>query len=509
MKNNQNTDMNIAPMSQEPRRRDLAWRQPDRRFMRRLFSMLLIVSLLLNTLGVVADDGGLARNRWASSAEVAIDTGIGGLESNAPSGDLELESPLEDDFNGGLDMVGGLSLNHKLASVAPGDENTYAYQLTGETQLLLSDLVTELKLPIEEMKLVENVSLLGNEQDPTIDMSLFVSIVAMDEDYLICLKPRFAEAKLNVYIPERMFTIRLVNDPTLTVEDVALAAQELSEDPSAFEPLFSYDFNREPVRVRLSKVLEQVGLSIKTEKVTDVGVLEKNGDEGNILDIDGVKSDFRLTALRDFSEIELAVFTDGDIYTIALKNGAAYDAAGATGDSDEASSDDAFQPAGSDEHSVDLGRGASLDIAEVPGTEQNGDAMLQIEQIQEPVSEPVAEPESVPEIESVGEPESAPGIEPVGAPEAAPAPQPGEDAGDAALPGETQGAGDVSVPSDLIEGGAPEAAPAIEPEIAPAPQPGEDAGDAALPGEAQGEGDVSVPSEIGRASCRERVSSPV
>ena len=124
MKNNQNTNMNTAPMGREPRLRDLAWRQPDRRFMRRLFSMLLIVSLLLNTLGVVADDGGMARNRWASSAEVAIDTGIGGLESDAPSGDLELESPLEDDFNGGLDMVGGLSLSHNLASVAPGDENT-------------------------------------------------------------------------------------------------------------------------------------------------------------------------------------------------------------------------------------------------------------------------------------------------------------------------------------------------------------------------------------------------
>ena len=464
MKNNQNINMINAPMGPEPPRRDLAWRWPDRRFIKRLLCMLVVVSLLFNTLGIVVDDAGIWQNRLASAENLDIGPGAGGYETGMPSGELELDDPLADDFDGSLDQVGDLSLTHNLASVAPGEENAYAYQLTGETSLLLSDLVEELKIPIEEMKLVENVSLLGNEQDPTIDMSLFVSIVAMDEDYLIYLRPGFAEAKLNVYTATQMFTIRLVNDPTLTTEEVALAALALSEDPSAFEPPFSYDFESDPARVRLSWLLEQVGLSIKAGNVTDVGVLEINGDEGDILDIKKLKRDYRLTALRNFTEVELAVFTDSDIYTIALKNGGAYQTADGSDDQGQDEDGDVgrAETPKPGEQNVDLEHGTAVDFIGAPGIEADDGAGigLEIEQVLEPVSEPVEVPASEPEIEPVAQPES----EPVTEPESGPVTEP--ESGPVSEPVSEPESGPVSEPVSE-----PETEPVSEPVTEPVPEP--------------------------------------
>ena len=260
----------------------------NRRFAKRLFSMLMVISLLSNTLGFAVDDLGLVQN-----GPVSVENEDIFIESNGPdldglSDSLELDGLLSGDSDESLELNSDLSLDSNLASNGAEGGHTYTYRLADETRLLLSDLVEPLELPVSDMKTVENVVLLDNEADPAINMSLFVSVVAIEDDFLILLKPGFAEAKLTVYTRDSLFTLRLVGDPTLKVEDVARAAQKLAENPAPFDALFSCDFERQPVDIRLSALLEQVGLPVEVKNVTDVGIVEHYGDEGHCLSIENL-----------------------------------------------------------------------------------------------------------------------------------------------------------------------------------------------------------------------------
>ena len=324
MKDYRNANMNFAPQGAGRPSRDARPEWFNRRFAKRLFCLIMAISLLSNTLGFVADDLSFTQNRPASAEILDINLEPNGGDA-LNSGDLELDIPLADDGSDGLDQIGDLSLTHELASNGAGDENTYVLQLNGETRLLLSDLVKQMNLPVRDMKLVQNVSLLPNELDPTIDMSRFVSIVAVEDDFLICLKPLFAEAKLLVYVQDVVFAIRLLNDPTLPLEDVAKAAQTLSENPSPFDAIFTCDFERQPVNIRLSALLAWAGLPISARNVVNVGAVEHYGDEVQVLDIEKLEGDYQITAKQNFAGIEFAVFTENETYTIALLNGRAAD----------------------------------------------------------------------------------------------------------------------------------------------------------------------------------------
>ena len=402
----------------------------DRRFAKRLFSLLLVISLLSNTLGFVTDDLMPVQGRQASAEILEIDTGVGGMASNDISDGLDLEDSLEDLTNDGLDQIGDLSLSQGLVSNGQGSEKTYVYHMQGETRLLLSDLVQKLNLPVRDMQFVGNVILMSNEQDPALDMSLFVQIVALDKNFLFCLKPLFRDVRLTVYTTDGTFILRLVNDMTLKPEDVTLAAQTLAQNPTPFDAVFSYDFARKPARIRLSRLLQRVGLPIKLKSIAEVGVVEHIGLEGQVLAIEKAKNDYVLTARHPFNEIELAVFTDTASYSIALLNGRAVG-----GDEGEEPLDfptDISASGVSVSDSLDLPDDAiqdpsALELLDMPELDQGAliDAEPEIEQAEAPVAEPEVEqaeaPVTEPEVEQteapVAEPEVEQAEEPVAEPE--------------------------------------------------------------------------------------------
>ncbi|MBQ6121150.1 MAG: hypothetical protein IJI59_05345, partial [Clostridia bacterium] len=448
MKDYRNIESNRAPRDLESRRHGL-WRGwINRRFAKRLFSTVVVVCLLSNTLGLVVDDINTAQTRLASAEILEINP-----EPFAFAEDLETDTSLADAYDDALDQLGDLSLSNNLASNAAGDGKTYAYRLEDETRLLLSDLIVKLELPVRQLKDIQSVSLQNNGANTGIDMSLFVAIAEVEDDYLIVLKPLFAEARLTVYTVDGMFNLRLVNDPTLTAEEVAKAAMALSEDPEGFGPLFSCDLRDASSKIRLSALLKRAGLPIKVSDVVDLGVIEHNGKEGQCLTIEKGKKDYRLTVIRSFNEIELAVFTGSKSYTIVLQNGRASDSEQTETDVfdssleipeiddiglEDASSGDLIEVSGqNDELGIDIGVDLDVEQVETPVSEaepeveqiqepeaeaevepaQEQEAEPEIEQIQEPETEREQEPEVEPEVEQIEEPETTPEQEPEAEPE--------------------------------------------------------------------------------------------
>ncbi|MBR3240348.1 MAG: Cna B-type domain-containing protein [Oscillospiraceae bacterium] len=431
MKDYRNNTLDREPKATGLMRRGDRPGRIDRRFARRLFSLLLVISLLSNTLGFVADDVMPVQGRRASAEILELDDGIGAMEPNEISDGLTLDDSLGDLSDDGLDHIGDLSLSQGLVSNGQGSENTYVYHMQAETRLLLSDLVKKLNLPVRDMQFVENVIVMPNEQDPTLDMSLFVQIVALEKDFLFCLKPLFKDVRLTVYTADGTFILRLVNDMTLKPEDVTLAAQTLAENPIPFDAVFSYDFAGKPARIRLSRLLEQVGLPIKLRSITEVGVVEHVGLEGQVLTIERAKNDYVLTVRHPFNEIELAVFTGTASYSIALLNGGAKEG----GDDSEMPADMPTDIGASgvsvsgdpdlpDDGAQDL---SGLELLDMPELDQGVliDDEPEIEQVEEPVTEPeieqaeepVAEPEIEQAEEPVAEPETEQAEEPVAEPE--------------------------------------------------------------------------------------------
>ena len=427
MKDYRNIESNRAPRDLESRRHGL-WRGwINRRFAKRLFSMLVVVCLMSNTLGLVVDDINAAQTRLASAEILEINP-----EPFAFAEDLEPDTALADVYDDALDQLGDLSLSNNLASNAAGEGETYTYRLEDETRLLLSDLIVKLELPVKRLKDIQSVSLQNDGANTGIDMSLFVAIAEVEDDYLIVMKPLFAEARLTVYTVDGMFTLRLVNDPTLTAEEVAKAAMALSEEPEGFGPLFSCDLRDTSSKIRLSALLKRAGLPIKVSDVVDLGVIEHNGKEGQCLTIEKGKKDYRLTVIRSFNEIELAVFTGSKSYTIVLRNGRASDSeqmeVDVIDDSldlpdiddvglEDASSGDLIEVSGqNDDIGIDIGVDLDVEQVETPVSE----AELEIEQIKEPEAAPEQEPEAEPEVEQIEEPEAAPEQEPEVEPEAEP-----------------------------------------------------------------------------------------
>ncbi|MBQ6325693.1 MAG: hypothetical protein IJI26_06470, partial [Clostridia bacterium] len=455
MKDYRNIESNRAPRDLESRRHG-PWRGwINRRFAKRLFSMVVVVCLLSNTLGLVVDDINAAQTRLASAEILEINP-----EPFAFAEDLETDTSLADAYDDALDQLGDLSLSNNLASNAAGDGKTYAYRLEDETRLLLSDLIVKLELPVRQLKDIQSVSLQNNGANTGIDMSLFVAIAEVEDDYLIVLKPLFAEARLTVYTVDGMFNLRLVNDPTLTAEEVAKAAMALSEDPEGFGPLFSCDLRDASSKIRLSALLKRAGLPIKVSDVVDLGVIEHNGKEGQCLTIEKGKKDYRLTVIRSFNEIELAVFTGSKSYTIVLQNGRASDSEQTETDVfdssleipeiddiglEDASSGDLIEVSGqNDELGIDIGVDLDVEQVETPVSEaepeveqiqepeaeaevepaQEQEAEPEIEQIQEPETAREQEPEVEPEVEQIEEPEDVPEVEQIEEPETAPEQEP-------------------------------------------------------------------------------------
>ena len=163
MKDYRNIESNRAPRDLESWRHG-PWRGwINRRFAKRLFSMLVVVCLLSNTLGLVVDDINAAQTRLASAEILEINP-----EPFAFAEDLETDTSLADAYDDALDQLGDLSLSNNLASNAAGDGKTYAYRLEDETRLLLSDLIVKLELPVRQLKDIQSVpeaSLRGSAAD--------------------------------------------------------------------------------------------------------------------------------------------------------------------------------------------------------------------------------------------------------------------------------------------------------------------------------------------------------
>ena len=118
MKDYRNIESSRASRDLESRRRGLWQGWVNRRFAKRLFSLLVVVCLMSNTLGLVADDINAIQNRLASAEILEINP-----DSFAFAEDLEPDTSLADAYDESLEL-GDLSLSNHLTSNAAGEGKT-------------------------------------------------------------------------------------------------------------------------------------------------------------------------------------------------------------------------------------------------------------------------------------------------------------------------------------------------------------------------------------------------
>lgn len=310
----------------------------SRAYVGRLLSLLLILSLLLNTFSFTMDDIAFADD---------VPTGMP-HEDEAPINVDEQVLELDD-----VDLD-DLTDEHEATNEDAG--HTYTHDIGYEDAFMLSDIVKKLELPIRKMKDIEMVSVLGSLADanqPPEDATeaLFVEPVMNEEDedevedYSITALRFFKDAGLVIYTKDDMYTIRLTRpeDAEKVMEEMAkekareearLAAeaeQDLPDEPEETEvgnesgnegeaATFAYEIG-EGWPVPLSDVMATVGMPLEPTEVDSVYALGVSDGGSEAVSIEPIDGDYLISVLRDFDEAGLSVYAGEAHYTILLKNG--------------------------------------------------------------------------------------------------------------------------------------------------------------------------------------------
>lgn len=272
--------------------------------LRRLCCAVLALCMMLNTCGIAADSVALAD-------ALVVEEDVAAL----------------DEFEIGLS---GEEATHT------GGPKTYTYELEGEKELMLSDILKAIKLDISLKKIVE-VTVLGSmEEDvtylPGTDRAPteLLSVTRLENDYRVTVLQGFDEAGIAVYTDDGMFVIRFI-DVVAEAEDLNTLSAEDSADIETEENGLEFEYEAEAPaflsyclgdqRAMLSDILKAVELPLKLMDVEEVGQLEDDDGAEDVLGIQAVGEDYRIYALEDFDEVELAVCTQDDIYTVLITDG--------------------------------------------------------------------------------------------------------------------------------------------------------------------------------------------
>ena len=73
----------------------------------------------------------------------------------------------------------------------------------------------------------------------------------------------------------------------------------------------------------LSAIIEKTGLQIDMSAITEVGVVDNDGSHGGLIESQKQNGDYIIRALKDFSEVELALVMTNEVETVRLTNGRA------------------------------------------------------------------------------------------------------------------------------------------------------------------------------------------
>ena len=76
-------------------------------------------------------------------------------------------------------------------------------------------------------------------------------------------------------------------------------------------------------QARLSEIIENTGLQIDIPAITEVGVVDNDGTHGGLIESQKQDGDYIIRALKDFSEVELALVMNNGVATVMLTDGRA------------------------------------------------------------------------------------------------------------------------------------------------------------------------------------------
>lgn len=295
-------------------------------YLGRLLCAILAVSIVLNSFVFTVDDIAVADGLSMG----AVDQEYGAFSA---SDDREIDE-LSD-----FELGGDASEDALIA-----DENTYLYDAGYEESYLYTAIAEELELPIEKIEDIEMISVLGSQAEQSAEEAalspedaleaLYVEPVLDEEgevcDYAITALRFFQDAGLMIYTEEEMYVVRLVRPEDAfevmlerAEQDSDLPAEEAGtgEEPAAESgAALTYELGG-AWPVLLSDILNALDADIEPTEVEMVALL--GSGESDAVEVEPLEGDYVISALRDFDEARLALYTAEDEHTIVLTNGAA------------------------------------------------------------------------------------------------------------------------------------------------------------------------------------------
>ncbi|MBQ8080330.1 MAG: hypothetical protein IJ240_00355, partial [Clostridia bacterium] len=393
----------------------------QRGFAKRLFSILLVLSILLNMPAVAVDEAAAVE-----SHSLEIDEGV---VINAADPEI-IESGEVD-----LELAGDSDIEDYWL-----EDNTFTFDLGMSQNVLLSTILAVNELPLD-MKWISDVVVLGapvvDEKKRKAQDTEYLSIEPVEEDYMITVLWEFLEAGIAVYtIDDEAYTFKLTNiyDPEIAerieadleryYEGVANAiGQDLTTDApienaadtsdDALSPSYIYSFNGANGSM-LSEIFEAIGISIDLSEVEAVGLLGGYSDAPDeLIFVEQIEDNYAFTVLKDFQELGVAVYTADDQYTILLTDGKASSLA------EEPTEEPTPEP------TAEPTEETTEEPTEAPAEETVEE--IEVVLTETPPEEPTPEPTEEPTSEPTEEPTPGPTEEPTPGPTEEPTPEPTEE----------------------------------------------------------------------------------
>lgn len=372
---------------------------------KRIFSLLLVLSLLFNIPAVAIDE------TWAA------DSGKNDLNIEVEADSDESEVGETDEYELDLDMgTDGFETNH--------ENNTFTFNMGLAQNVLLSTILSVNQLPLNMDQIIE-VMVLGT---PIADETNFMDVGAeclqierIENDYMITVLRKFLEAGFTVCtVDNQTYTFKLtqVYDPYIAerieadlsgyseraridlpaespAEDLPIEGtpDDMGADANEVQPVdYSFDLDGASTAL-LSGILVAADIPLQINDVDMVGLPGGYAEEaGRVISVTEAENDYVIDVKEDFRETGIAVYTAEKQYTIALKNGRARMEAPTEEDIEEIGAEPSETPAGE----------PTPEPAQTPVEE------LTPEPVGMSTEEPTPEPTEMPIEESTSEPAETP-----------------------------------------------------------------------------------------------------
>ena len=349
----------------------------DRGALRRLLSALLLLSVLANSFGFAMDDFAVADALHVEQEDV------GGAEEEIAS-----------DTDPAATEVNAFALGK--VSEHQDEDDGYVYELAGAKKVLFSAIFDRVKLPVllESVEIVRPLDKLDaaamekeradlkkriaerkeqekknkpeepekesskkkDKKDKKEEKTVFLSVLAKDGDFEITVLKDFSEAGLAVHTADDVLFIKLTNRIASMVDSTAAELDDYvlgdayagsSSDQAPADDASAYAFELGDASVALSEIIARTGMPVALADIELVGQSGSAG-EGELLAIEPMEDDYRISAQADFDEARLEVYTAQDEYVVRLTDGrvaAAPEATEETPETSEPASDEASDAA--------------------------------------------------------------------------------------------------------------------------------------------------------------------